>query len=1121
MTDPESLIVDAADARVFHDAGWCDNQVCEYCRAEYEASHSPAPPPAPTRDMSADRDQARDKFFTGLSHREVDEQFPLQPLLSEGLPPPGPDFLREAAILGDPPLKAARRKKGEPPLPPPDRPWLEALSRSALYRHDFCLNVASPNGKAAAMEYVRFVPGHRFDAAGSGPVRCDVMLVGQIPGYEEARTLLNFSGKASTDLFRAFADLHVPVSEFSTWYVTNLVRFPHPDPKSGNRIVGDWIKDCLPLLYQELCLVRPRYVLLLGGEASKALLGKAAKVKELTGQVKELSVPVVEKDGSIGEHRFKTMTCLHPAAVSRNPGDYHQLLSGLRLFVNLVRGGNVGADETGLERHYLYRLADLRAMVDRVLSETADGATLALDCEWDGERPGEPGAYLRTVQFSHRPRFGAAVVLTLQGGTPNPDLTVGDARDELLRLCKSRPGRLVRVAGHNFKSDLPWLLDLGVDLRPEFDAPDDEPNPDGATRLFGWQRTKSFGGFDTICAAHAYDETGPMKLEVLGATLLGTPRYDDRLHAFNEAYCKEHGIKVSDLTGYGHVPDEILLPYSVYDVDLTIRLVELYNGRPGRPGLLDADRFGNSSREWFWHCQGEAPVLAEMEAEGLVIDRARTEALMGVYQHAVTERLEAFRQNQHWPNFNPNSVYHKREWLFGPSLNGKYDKKTGQSISVRPEGAVTLGLTPLADSAEGRPWRPEHSVRRVPGAPDPSTDKTTLGILALTAKVAEVAELRDLLQINQILKTVLKPPTAQGDGSDPEYEKGLLSFTDSRSRVHTHFLFAETGRLRSAMPNLQNLPGEDKEEKYAKILGRLYAYSLRSLFRARPGYVLVDVDYSGAEVALAAWMADDPVLIDHYRRMTLPKSHPDFYDVHCQNAVRTFQLACAPTKEGLKSIGRVGLRTGAKRAIFGSFYGQGAQAAAMQANEEGAGITVDEVQALLDFLYVQYSRLYGDFFPSCHERVRAGWMRNCFGCVSRFPSVSDQERLAALEREASNRPIQGGVAGAMKVAERNFYRHRRDNPGRPGSGFIFNAQVHDSLMFEVPIPELEVFNDEVIPECMIRGVPIIPTDLEGNPTGKGPYYLGVKAEVFLRWGEAISRDEATASGIPERFASKK
>ena len=116
-----------------------------------------------------------------------------------------------------------------------------------------------------------------------------------------------------------------------------------------------------------------------------------------------------------------------------------------------------------------------------------------------------------------------------------------------------------------------------------------------------------------------------------------------------------------------------------------------------------------------------------------------------------------------------------------------------------------------------------------------------------------------------------------------------------------------------------------------------------------------------------------------------------------------------------------------------------------------------------------------------------------------------------------NFPVQGMVASAVNRGLARMRKVVRDNDMRDGVRLLL--QLHDAGLVEVRYDLLEYVVDELIPYAMRDCVPIFPTTLDGVPTGKGPYYLGIDTVVENHWGEKFSYEEAKHLGIPLRFAA--
>ena len=255
------------------------------------------------------------------------------------------------------------------------------------------------------------------------------------------------------------------------------------------------------------------------------------------------------------------------------------------------------------------------------------------------------------------------------------------------------------------------------------------------------------------------------------------------------------------------------------------------------------------------------------------------------------------------------------------------------------------------------------------------------------------------------------------------YVDGLLAQMDPiTGRVHTSFsqTTASSGRLSSSNPNLQNIPVRTE-------VGR----QIRRAFIADPSYVLLTADYSQFELRILAHITHEPRLVEAFSKDE---------DIHTITAASLFEV---PISEVTKDQRRL-----AKTVVYAVLYGQSAFGLA-----QITGMT--NVQAS-DFI-----KRYHETFPHIKDYVdstlnqarKQGYVNTLFGRKRFFPDMhglSYNERQA-LEREAINMPIQGGNADLIKIAMIRI-QHAIEEM-RLKTRMIL--QVHDELVFEVPVEELD------------------------------------------------------------------
>jgi len=255
------------------------------------------------------------------------------------------------------------------------------------------------------------------------------------------------------------------------------------------------------------------------------------------------------------------------------------------------------------------------------------------------------------------------------------------------------------------------------------------------------------------------------------------------------------------------------------------------------------------------------------------------------------------------------------------------------------------------------------------------------------------------------------------------YVDGLLAQMDqTTSRVHTSFsqTTASSGRLSSSNPNLQNIPVRTE-------VGR----QIRRAFIADPSYVLLTADYSQFELRILAHITHEPRLIDAFSKDE---------DIHTITAASLFEV---PVSEVTKDQRRL-----AKTVVYAILYGQSAFGLA-------------QITGMSNMQASDFIKRYHETFPHIKEYVdstlnqarKQGYVNTLFGRKRFFPDMhglSHNERQA-LEREAINMPIQGGNADLIKIAMIRI-QHAVEEKHLKTRMIL---QVHDELVFEVPVEELE------------------------------------------------------------------
>jgi len=263
-----------------------------------------------------------------------------------------------------------------------------------------------------------------------------------------------------------------------------------------------------------------------------------------------------------------------------------------------------------------------------------------------------------------------------------------------------------------------------------------------------------------------------------------------------------------------------------------------------------------------------------------------------------------------------------------------------------------------------------------------------------------------------LVAEVLHYRTVQKEQST--YVKGILRRRDVDGRIRTTFSahIAATGRTTSREPNVQNMPS-------ANGIG-----NVRKAIVAPKGKVLLEIDFSGAELRVLAFVSGCPVL---------SKVFIDNRNLHVETATNLYGPNF--TKQD---------KMRAKAANFGIAYGREEKSFV-----DEYGMTKEEAAALVQGWLNTY---YGarDYLNMCADSVLAGkYLESPFFRRRRFGLVTP-ESLHSLQNEAKNFAIQGTssdllIESAIEV----------ENPLKDEYDTDINNLIHDSMLLETP-NDLEV-----------------------------------------------------------------
>jgi len=249
------------------------------------------------------------------------------------------------------------------------------------------------------------------------------------------------------------------------------------------------------------------------------------------------------------------------------------------------------------------------------------------------------------------------------------------------------------------------------------------------------------------------------------------------------------------------------------------------------------------------------------------------------------------------------------------------------------------------------------------------------------------------------------------------YTDKLPEQIDERTgRVHTsyHQAIAQTGRLSSSDPNLQNIP-----------IRRAEGRRIRQAFIAPPGYVLMAADYSQIELRIMAHLSDDPGLLDAFANDR---------DVHQATAAEVFGVPLEAVDLDQRRL--------AKTINFGLIYGMSPFGLARR-----LGIERSAAQRYVDRYFARYPGVKRYMDERRAQAREDGYVVTVYGRRLYLPDIRSRNKNMQqyAERSAINAPMQGSAADIIKRAmiAVDAWCEREDAPAR------LIMQVHDELVLEV------------------------------------------------------------------------
>lgn len=275
------------------------------------------------------------------------------------------------------------------------------------------------------------------------------------------------------------------------------------------------------------------------------------------------------------------------------------------------------------------------------------------------------------------------------------------------------------------------------------------------------------------------------------------------------------------------------------------------------------------------------------------------------------------------------------------------------------------------------------------------------------------------------------------------YVEGLQKVISNDQRIHTRFnqTLAQTGRLSSVDPNLQNIPIRLEE-------GR----KIRKAFKpSSEDSVILSADYSQIELRVLAHITQDD---------SLKEAFIHGQDIHTATARKVFGVEAEEVTDLM--------RRQAKAVNFGIVYGISDYGLSQSLN-----ITRKEAKIFIDDYLASFPGVKQYMSDIVKDAKANGYVETLLHRRRYIPDITSRNfnLRGFAERTAMNTPIQGSAADIIKLAMVEFDKQVQHTSYKAK----LLLQVHDELIFEVPKSEVEEFSlfvEDIMEHALDLDVPL-------------------------------------------------
>ena len=680
--------------------------------------------------------------------------------------------------------------------------------------------------------------------------------------------------------------------------------------------------------------------------------------------------------------------------------------------------------------NYHFSWAKTMADVKKVVKYCKMTGYCAHDYETSGHLSSDHRGYPTCISIAFQPGYAYVIPLAHK----DSPLRKGNKWKRILKYIGReliQNDRIVKVA-HNFKFEHGWWLKYGI-------------RPRGVI-------------LDTMLMKYLLNEKRPHDLKLLAYSFF--PQYANySIKGEDTERTPEEVVQF-----WSNVPLETLAPYNALDSDLCLRLAIYLEQRIRECGFYQLYR--NLLEMASYN-------LAEVESRGYLVDRPYLDGLCESYKTKIEEAEAKMYAVPSLVKYNKKRVKAAKKALLDGLLE-QIEIKTNELDSTTDKkklGSLQRSITNLQKKYDN------YSA----GVGLTKKDKESLQPLNLKS----VKQLIDFLYYNKyglrlpIIKYTedkkTKKPTKNPATSEDvllelkdkdetgfietllkyreitklysTYIVGIRDILNPDNTLHGSFLIhgTVTGRLSSRNPNLQNMPRDTT------------AKDIKYMFVCPKGKVMMQLDYSQAELRVVAGWSQDKQMLEWFRVG---------HDIHLATACKKYKISYEDAYKIYSNeddpdfkIWKV-RRKQAKTIGFGVLYQQGPNHLKESLSTPDHKATKEEAIEFLDEWFDTFPRIRKFVKKQQRFAEEHGYVVSPFGRKRRLPEARnkrEQGKYAKALRDAVNAPIQGTASDFALFS--SILIREQIMQGKLPASIEQIGTIHDSLMFYLDPKDM---NDEVV-----------------------------------------------------------